>query len=50
MENLSLDQLIARRTNVKAQITRFSKYVNAKKSVQLIVDDIAELSCKLNQF
>ena len=50
MENLSLEQLIAKRTNVKAQITRFSKYVNAKKSVQLTVDDIAELSYKLNQF
>ena len=50
MENLSLDQLIAKRTNVKAQITRFSKYVNAKRSVQLTVDDTAELSYKLDQF
>lgn len=50
MENLSLEQLITKGTNVKEQITRFSNYLDSKKCTQLTLDEAAEFTCKLDQW
>ena len=50
MKNLSSEQLITQKTNVKAQITSFPNHLNAKKSTQLTLDEVAELTYKLDQF
>ena len=49
MENLSLEQLITKRTSVKAQLTKFTNYLNSLSVDKLTVDDVEELTYKLGR-